>query len=204
MKLYYSPGACSLASHIVLHEVGAAFDIERVDTAAKVTQSGANYLDINSKGAVPVLDLGKGEILTEGAAILQHIADSHGRQDLAPEAATLARARVMEALNFVASELHKAFGPLFDSASNGEEKNAARRNVGRKFDWLEQKLSDGRLYLTGNDFTVADAYAFVVSNWANSTGIPLDRWPRLQAFVGCVAARPSVARAMQAESLRQA
>lgn len=201
MKLYYAPGACSMASHVILREIGKPFELERVDTKTKVTEHGADFFAVNAKGAVPALDLGEGEVLTEGPAILQYIADSNGATDLAPAAGTLARARVNEILSFVGSELHKAFSPLFHPGKTDEEKDAARQIVGKKFDWLEQRLADGRDFLTGNAFTVADAYAFVVSNWAGYQGISLANWPKLKAYVERVAARPAVQAAMRAEGL---
>lgn len=200
MKLYYSPGACSMASHIVLHEIGEPFETERVDTAEKKTETGADYRAINVKGKVPALAVG-GEVLTEGPAILQFVADRAGDSALAPKPGTLERARVNEVLNFTGTELHVAFHPLFNPATEEVAKVAARKNVGTKFDWLEQKLSDGRLHLTGQNFTVADAYAFVVANWANFTGIDLAAWPKLQDFVVRVAGRPAAQAAMKAEGL---
>lgn len=200
MKLYYKPGACSMASHIVLREVGQPFEIEKVDTETRTTESGADFWSINPKGKVPALAVG-GEVLTEGPSILQFVADRAGDETLAPRAGTMARARVNELLNFTGTELHIAFHPLFNPASDDAAKDAARKNVGKKFDWLEAKLADGRTYLTGSNFTVADAYAFVASNWANFTGIPLSGWPKLSAFVQRVAARPSAQAAMKAEGL---
>lgn len=200
MKLYYKPGACSLASHIVLNEIGDAFAIEGVNTETKRTASGADYLAINIKGKVPALEI-DGEVLTEGPAILQFVADRKGRRDLAPEAGTLARARVAEVLNFTGTELHVAFGPLFNPATDEAGKAAARKAVSAKLAWLEKKLEDGRPYLTGSEFTIADAYAFVVTNWANFTGIDLSAWPRLVAFMTRVAARPSVQASLKAEGL---
>lgn len=202
MKLYYSPGACSMASHIVLHEVGQPFTVERVDTHAKTTEKGTDFWTINAKGKVPVLEDGD-ERLTEGPAILQYVADRAGDLTLAPKPGTMARARVNELLNFTGTELHVAFHPLFNPAADDAAKDAARKTVGKKFDWLEGKLADGRAYLTGPGFTVADAYAFVASNWANFTGIDLAPWPRLKDFVARVAARPSAQAAMKAEGLIQ-
>lgn len=201
MKLYYSPGACSLASHVILHEIGKPFELEKVDTRTKRTEHGADFRTINSKGAVPALAIGEGEVLTEGAAILQYIADSNGAVELSPPSGTLARARVQEMLNFVASELHKAFTPFYIPTTTEEGREEARKTVGRKFDWLEAKLADGRAFLTGSTFTVADPYAFVISNWANMMQIPLDGWPKLKGFVDRVAQRPSVQAAMRAEGL---
>lgn len=200
MKLYYSPGACSMASHIVLTEIGHPFEAERIDNAGKKTASGGDFLAVNPKGKVPVLDH-QGDILTEGPAILQFVADAAGAETLAPKAGTMARARVKEALTYVSSELHPAFSPLFNPASDDAAKATAKQNVRKKFDWLEAKLSDGRAYLTGANFTIADAYAFVVTNWANFTGIPLDSWPRLEEFVTRVAGRPATQATLKAEGL---
>lgn len=200
MKLYYKPGACSLASHIVLNEIGDDFAIEAVDTGTKRTASGADYFKINAKGKVPALEI-EGEVLTEGPAILQYVADRKGRQDLAPQSGTLARARLTEVLNFTGTELHIAFGPLFNPASDDGAKAAAREAVSTKLNWLEQRLSDGRQFLIGNSFTIADAYAFVVTNWANFTGIDLAAWPNLKAFMQRVAARPAVQKSLRAEGL---
>jgi glutathione S-transferase len=201
MKLFYSPGACSMASHVILHEIGKPFEIEKVDGKTKTTETGTDFWTVNAKGAVPALQLADGEVLTEGAAILQYIADSNGAAELAPPTGTLARARVQEILNFVASELHKGFSPLFYPNKTEEERDAAKAAIGKKFDWLESRLADGRAYLTGSAFTVADAYAFVVTNWSNAMSISLDRWPKLKAFVERVSARPSVQAAMKAEGL---
>lgn len=201
MKLYYSPGACSLSPHIILREVGAEFTLERVDGATKTTERGEDFRQVNPKGYVPALRLADGEVLTEGAAIVQYVADVNGATDLAPPAGTLARARVQEHLNFVASELHKAFSPLFQPTASDEAKAAAPDNVGRRFDHFERLLGDGRRYLLGDAFTVADAYLFVVSGWAVPTGIGLDRWPLLAAFTGRVRSRPAVQAALAAEGL---
>lgn len=200
MKLYYKPGACSLASHIVLNEIGDAFSIEGVNTETKRTASGADYSSINVKGKVPALEV-DGDVLTEGPAILQFIADRKRRKDLAPDAGTLARARVSEVLNFTGTELHVAFGPLFSASTDEAGKAAARKTVSAKLGWLEKQLEDGRPYLTGPVFTIADAYAFVVTNWANFTGIDLAAWPRLTAFMTRIAARPSVQMSLKAEGL---
>jgi glutathione S-transferase len=200
MKLYIKPGVCSMASHIVLTETGADFRVEVVDTVAGRTASGADYRAINPKGKVPALEV-DGEILTEGPAILQFLGDRAANDRLAPQGGTMARARVNEMLNFVGTELHVAFGPLFDPAASDAAKMEARRIVPTKFAWLEDRLSDGRAHLTGDDFTIADAYGFVVVNWANLTGIALAPWPHLSAFMGRVAARPAVQRVLQAEGL---
>ncbi len=201
MKLYYKSGACSLATHIVLHEAGEAFDIEEVDTEAGRTKSGGDFIAINPKGYVPALELASGDVLTEGAAILQYIADQHPETDLAPKAGTIARARLQEHLNYTASELHKAFGPFFSSTAGEADKQAAGKAVAHKFDYLNEMLSDGRTYLLGNSFSVADAYLFVVANWSNFTGIDLKKWPHVSTFVDRVAARPAAQAAMKAEGL---
>lgn len=189
-----------MASHIVLTEIGAPFETEAVDTEAKRTASGADFLALNPKGKVPVLQLGD-ETLTEGPAILQFLADSAGRADLMPRPGTLERARVAEVLNYTGTELHIAFGPLFNPAADDTMREAARRAVAAKLAWLEARLADGRGYLTGSAFTVADAYAFVVTNWANFTGIELSAWPHLAGFMRRVAARPAVQRVLRAEGL---
>ncbi|WP_170335053.1 glutathione transferase GstA [Ruegeria arenilitoris] len=203
MKLYYKPGACPLASHIALYETGRPFEIEAVDTAAGQTESGADYHTINPKGYVPALGLDDGSVLTEGAAVLQYIADRYPEAGLAPVAGTLARARMQEQLNWIGSELHKAFGPLFRDGTSEADKDAARTAVAGKFDLIEAQLEDGREWLVSNQFSVADAYLFVVANWANFTGIDLSRWSRLAAFVSRGAARPSAQAAMRAEGLIQ-
>lgn len=203
MKLFYKPGACPLASHIALQEIGQPFEIASVDTATGRTAQGEDYRDINPKGYVPALQLDDGQILTEGPAILQFLADSAPAAGLAPEAGTLARARMQEQLTFVSSELHKAFGPLFRDGSTEAEKSAAREAVAAKFNHVEALLSDGRDYLVDDRFSVADAYLFVVANWANFTGIDLASWPNLTAFVARVSDRPATQAAMRAEGLIQ-
>jgi glutathione S-transferase len=200
MKLYIKPGACSMASHIILAEIGGDYAVEIVDTANGETASGANYREINPKGKVPALEV-EGEVLTEGPAILQFLGDRAANLGLAPTPGTMARARVNEVLNFTGTELHIAFGPLFSASSTDAQKEAARQAVAGKLDWLEGRLADGRAHLTGRDFTIADAYAFVVTNWANFTGIALTRWPHLSAFMARVGDRPSVRRALKAEGL---
>lgn len=200
MKLYIKPGACSMASHIVLTEIGGDFAVEMVDTDKGQTAGGANYRAINPKGKVPALEV-EGEVLTEGPAILQFLGDRAANLSLAPKAGTLARARVNEVLNFTGTELHIAFGPLFNPASTEAQKEAARAVVAGKLDWLEARLSDGRFHLTGPEFTIADAYVFVVANWANFTGIDLARWPHLSGFMARVSARSAVQKVLKAEGL---
>jgi len=201
MKLFYKPGACSLASHIILEEVGATYELDQVDTDTQVTESGLDYAQVNGKGYVPALKLESGEVLTEGASILQFIADSHPDSNLAPAVGSVARARLHEHLNYVASEVHKAFGPFFSASSTDTDKVAASAKVGEKFDYLEKLFGDGRAYLLGDNFSVADAYLFVVSNWSNFVGIDLKSWPKLAAFVDRVSQRPAAQAAMVAEGL---
>ncbi len=201
MKLYYSPGACSLASHITLHEVGGPFEIERTDIRAKVTESGADFRRINPKGAVPALRLEGGEVLTEGAAIMQYVADRAGATEFLPAAGTLARARVQEMLNYVASEVHKAYSPFFNPALSDEARAQQKAVVDARLGWIEATLSDGRDFLTGAAFTPADAYLFTVTNWSAHLGHDLAPFPHLRALRERVAARPAVQAALRAEGL---
>jgi glutathione S-transferase len=200
MKLYYTPGACSLAPHIALREAGSEVDLVKVDLAAKRTENGSDYRAINPKGAVPAIELPDGSVLTENAAILQYVADELGG-DLIP-ASGVRRYRLLEWLNYIATELHKGFGPLWNPNSSDEVKEATRQLLAAKFDYVQGRLGEGP-YLTGEDFTVADAYAFVVLNWTRMHQIDLSRWPGLTAFVGRVAARPAVQAALRAEGLIQ-
>jgi glutathione S-transferase len=201
MKLYYLPGACSLASHIALREAGVAFDLDKLDKASGKSESGDDFLAINPKGYVPTLPLDDGEVLTEGVAILQHIADRHPEKNLAPTAGTLARTRLQEYLNFIATELHKSFSPLFNPESSEEMKAAAKKKVAQRLDLVEKWLSDGRSYLLGDSFSVADSYLFTIANWTGPTGIGLDAWPQLAAYQQRVAARDAVQSALKAEGL---
>ena len=203
MKLFYTPGACSLSPHIVLRELGLPFSLEAVDLRTKKTESGADFTAINPKGYVPALQLDDGEVLTEGAAIVQYLADKHAPGTLAPLAGTVERARVNAHLNFIAAEIHKGFGPFFNPALTPEAREAATANLGRKLDVVEEALADGRAYLTGPDFTVADAYLFVVLSWAPNLRVDLARWPRLGEFTGRAAARTAVKAAVAAETERQ-
>lgn len=201
MKLYYAPGACSLSPHIALREVGLPFTLEKVDTKTKTTETGADFTAVNPRGYVPALQLDSGEILTEGAAIVQYIADLKPEAEIAPKAGTLARARLQEELNFIASELHKAFTPLFNQALSDSARSEAKEKVARRLGDVENKLADGRSYLLGERFSVADGYLFVVTNWAKHTGVALDPWPKLRAFMTRMSGRPTVQHAMQAEGL---
>jgi glutathione S-transferase len=201
MKLYYAPGACSMAAHIVLHELGKKFDIERVDLGPKTTEAGKDFNKINSKSYVPTLEINsKGEVLTEVATILQYLADKAKATKLLPKAGTMNRYRTMESLNFVASELHKGIGGLFNPAMPDEGKQAIKTRVGTRLDWLD-KILGKQNYLTGKTYSVADAYAFTIISWCNMVGIDLSKWKNISAFMARVSARPAVQAAMKAEGL---
>ncbi len=199
MKLYYSPGACSQAAHIILHEAGLPHDSQRVDLRAKRTESGADYWAINPKGAVPALGLADGEVLTENAAVLQYIGDKAARETLLPSSG-LERYRVIEWLGYLGSDVHKSFAPLFNPESSDEAKQAASDLVGKRFDYLESRL-DGRDYLTGPAMSVADPYLFAMLGWTGELGIDLSRWPRLTAFRTRMLERPTVQAVLKAEGL---
>lgn len=200
MKLYFSPGACSLSPHIVLLEAGLQFDTEKVSLSNKKTASGADYTEINPKGYVPALRLDTGEVLTEGPAIVQYLADKAPEKKLAPPAGSMERYRLVEWLNFISTELHKSFSPLFRPNTPEETKQAARNTLATRFGFVAKQL-EGKDYLMGNQFTVADAYLFTVMNWAGMVKLDLSPWPVLQAYQKRVAARPAVHAAMTAEGL---
>lgn len=200
MKLYFAPGACSLSPHIVLRESGTQFDLEQVNNQEKKTKSGIDYWTINPKGQVPVLEFDNGERLTEGPVIVQYIADKKPGSGLVPPAGTPERYRVQEWLNFITSELHKTFGPIFRPTTPDAYKTISKENLGKRFDWLNKELA-GRQYLMGDKFTVADAYLFTVLRWSSRIDIDLGKWPNLKAYVDRVAARPKVQEAMKAEEL---
>ncbi|WP_044560156.1 glutathione transferase GstA [Azospirillum sp. B4] len=201
MKLYYKAGACSLSPHIVALEAGLDIAIEAVDLKTKVTESGANFLETNPKGSVPALTLDDGSLLTEGAVIAQYLADQAPASGLIPAAGSISRYKVQEWLNFIATDLHKGFSPLFNPATPDEYKAIAKQNLDRRFKYLDDVLADGRSYLTGETFTVADAYAFVVLGWAPQVGIDLGAHPKVAAFFTRVGQRPKVQAALKAEGL---
>jgi len=202
MRLYFKPGACSMSSRIVLNELGQPFDAIKVDTETGLTETGADYRAINPRGYVPALELTDGAVLTENPAILQYLADTHPEAGLAPPPGSLQRARLQEWLNFTSSELHKAFSPFFSGRElDGQENRRAQDALSRRLGDVEQRLSDGRSYTLGEDFTVADAYLFVVLNWCNFIGVALPQWPNVAEFVERVAARPAVRAAMAQEGL---
>lgn len=201
MKLYYSPGACSLAPHILLCEAELPHALVKVDTASHRTEDGIDFYTINPKGYVPVLELDNGERLTEGPVIAQLIADRAGREDLMPTAGSMARYRVMEWQSYITSELHKSFSPLFNPALDAAAKAVFGAALVKKFAWVSGKLR-GQHYLTGSSFSAADAYLFTVAGWAKHVGLDLSDFEHLQRFLARVAARPAVQAAMKAEGLR--
>jgi glutathione S-transferase len=200
LKLYFSPGACSLSPHIVLREAGLPFELEQVNLQTKKLTSGGDFLEVNPKGQVPVLKLDSGEILTEGPAIVQYVADQKPETGLAPKAGTMQRYHLQEWLNFVTSELHKSFTPLFRPTTPEEYVKITKENLASKFNFLDKELGK-RQYLMGDKFTVPDAYAFTVVGWSKYKDIDLSRWPNLKAYMDRVGARPKVQEAMKAEGL---
>lgn len=200
MKLYYAPAACSLAPHIVLREAGLTFDLAKIDTARHVTADGSDFYAVNAKGQVPVLEFDDGTRLTEGPVIAQYVADNAGAISLMPAAGTLARYRVMEWQNYITSELHKSFTPLFHDDFDATAKRALVGVLRRKLAWLDGQLA-GKPYLTGEAFTAADAYLFVVLGWARFVKLDIADLSHLQAFIARVAGRPAVREAMRAEGL---
>ena len=200
MKLYYATGTCSLSPHIVLLEADLPFTVAKVDLATKKTDQGADYLTINSKGAVPALELDDGKVLTEGPALIQYLADQKPDSGLAPRAGSFERYQLMEILNYVATEVHKGFSPLFNPKISTDWKASALSNLEKKFDWLSAFLG-GKNYLMGSAFTVADAYLFTVLGWTARLGIELGKWPVLTAYQSRIAQRPKVQQAMREEGL---
>jgi len=200
MKLYYAPGACSLSPHIVSRELGIPVELKKVNTKDKTVEGGADYWKVNGRGYVPALELDNGQILTEGPAIVQYLADLKPEAGLAPKAGSFERYRLQEWLNFLTSEIHKSFSPLFKPNTPEEYKKIAKENLATRFDWLDKQLA-GKDYLLGKSFSVADAYLFVLLGWTKPTQIDLSRWPSLAAFHARVGARPKVQEALQAEGL---
>jgi glutathione S-transferase len=198
MNLYYAPGACSQAQHIVLRESGLDFQLEETDLRTKQTKSGIDFLTVNPKGYVPALQLDDGSVLTEGPAISQYIADQVPDSGLAPSAGSFERYRLQEWLNFITSELHKGFSPLFRPDTPEEYKAISKKNLGRRLDFLAGHLSDND-YLLGRQFSVADAYLFVMLTWAAKFGLDAVAQPALQAFLARMRERPAVAAALKAE-----
>jgi glutathione S-transferase len=200
MKLYFSPGVCSMASHIALREAGIAFDPVKVDLRTHKTADGADFYQINPKGYVPVLQFDDGELLTEGPAVLQYIADLKPQAKLAPPAGSMERYRLQEWLAFISSEIHKSYSVLFNPSSTEDTKIATRAKLGTRYAWVNQSLGS-KPYLLGESFSVADAYLFTVSTWAKRHGIDLSQWPAVKALIDRVAARPKVQETLQAEGI---
>ena len=200
MKLYYSPGACSLSPHIVLRESGLAFAPVLVSTNTHTLADGTDYYTINPKGYVPLLELDNGERLSEGPAIVQYIADQVPAKKLAPANGTMERYRTQEWLSFITSELHKGFGVLFNPAMPEEAKGLMRTKLGDRLKWVDGQLA-GKQYLMGDSFSVPDAYLFTIVNWTKFVGIDISGLANLGAFMGRMAARPAVQEALKAEGL---
>lgn len=200
MKLYYKAGACSLSPHIALCEAGITFEMEAVDLQTKRTESGADFTQINAKGYVPALALDNGKVLTEGAAIVQYIADLRPESGLAPANGSEARYQLQSWLSFISTELHKPMGSLFNPAQSEDWKAAAKALLSKRLNWLVTEMGE-REYLLGEHFTVADGYLFTVLGWAGMVGVSLDPWPSLQAYRARIAARPKVIEALKAEGL---
>ncbi len=204
MLLYFKPGACSLSSRIVLTELGLPFGAVKVDTDAGTTQDGSDYLAVNPKGYVPALEIVPGTVITENPAILQYLADLAPKAGLAPLTGTIERVRLQEWLSFTSSELHKAFSPWFSGRPlGGEEKSRAEANLDRRIGDVERGLSDGRSFILGETFTVADAYLFVVLSWSGFIGVDLAQWPKVVAYTARIAVRPAVRAALADEGLLQ-
>ena len=203
MKLYYMPGACSLATHILLRETGAKFDIERVGRDKK-TETGADFMAINPKGYVPALQLDDGEIVTENVVLHGYVADSKPDAKLAPAHGTRARLKQDELAVYISPEIHKGYSPLFNPAITEEGRKAAIERLTSRYNLIEQHLSDGRPYLTGDNFATVDAYLFTVTNWSTPLKIDLSAFPNVMAFQKRVAGRKAVQEAMIAEGLIKA
>jgi glutathione S-transferase len=200
MKLYFSPGACSLAPHIVLREAGLPFSLEKVDLGKHTTAAGADFYGITAKGQVPLLQLDDGQVLSEGPVICQYVADQAGNSTLLPAAGTMARYRVMEWQNFLTSEMHKSFSPLFNPAVDAAGKAVFSAALRKKFEWIDSRLSDFQ-HLTGKDFTVADAYLFAIAGWSKFVNLDISDLKHLQRALQQTAERPAVQAALRAEGL---
>ncbi len=200
MKLYYSPGACSQAPHILLHEIGLAHDAGRVDLKSKMVEDGRSYLQINPKGSVPALELDSGDVLTENAVVLQYLGD-RAASDVLPPLGDFRRYRVLEWVNFITTELHKSFAPLFKPTAGDETKTFFRELIAQRFDYVEDKLGTSP-FVMGDDLSIADPYLFVITSWADKM-IGLTNWPKLTAFRERMLERPSVRHVLRFEGLLQ-
>jgi glutathione S-transferase len=202
MKLYFAPGACSLSPHIIASEAGEKVDLVQVDLAKKQTKDGKDFLQVNPKGQVPTLQTDDGTILTEGPAIVQYLADKAPAAKLVGPAGSPDRYKAQEWLNFIGTELHKSFGPMFRPTTPDAYKQISRDNIANRFKYVDNQLA-GKQYLLGNAFTVPDAYLYVMTRWAKRMEMDLDQWPNLKAFNERVEARPKVREALKAEGLLQ-
>lgn len=200
MRLYYAPGACSLAPHILALEAGLQLELVKVDLATKRTEKGDDYLAINPKGAVPALVARTGETLTEAAIVLQYLSDIAPEAELLPAAGTFARYRALEWLNFIATELHKGFGPLWKDTTPAEFRETTKQLLAQRFGYLDRELAD-RPYLLGQRFTAPDAYAFTILSWARLFAIDIARWPNVASYVSRIGNRPKVRQALIEEGL---
>ena len=200
MKLYYSPGACSLSPHIALREAGIAFEAVKAPTKTHQLDDGTDYYSINPLGYVPLLELDDGTRLREGPAIVQYVADLAPTKNLAPANGTMARYRLQEWLTFIGTEIHKGFSPLFNPATPEEFKTATKTKLSQRLAWVDSQLA-GKQYLMGENFTVADGYLFTVTNWAPRVGVDITGLANLVAYRERVGARPAVQAAMKAEGL---
>jgi len=203
MRLYYAPGACSLAPHIVLRDTQLSFGLVKVDLAAHRTEDGTDYYAVNSKGGVPVLELDNGDRLTEGPIIAQYVADRAGREDLMPKAGSIQRYHVQEWQNYITSELHKSFSPLFNSAFDAAAKTVQRAALRKKYQWVSSELM-ARPFIAGNAFSAADAYLFTVTRWSGHVQLDLSDLDPLQDYLNRISLRPAVQLAMRAEGLIRA
>ena len=202
MKLFYLPGACSMASHIVLNEIGKQVTLVKVGQQSKTTEEGEDYLSINPNGYVPALQLNDGTVLTENISLLTYLAEEDSSGGLALPTDRLARAHLLGLLSFLTSELHKSYSPFFaEPKPEGSALIRARERLAARLGYLDSLLNDGRPYLTGAEFTVADAYAFVILNWSNAVAMSLEPWPTVVNYVQRIAQRPAVRDAMVAEGL---
>ena len=199
LTLYYSPGACSQAPHILMHEIGLDHDARRVDLKAKTLEDGSDYLKINPKGAVPALQLESGEVLTENAVVLQYIGDRTAWPEVLPPLGNFRRYRVLEMVNFITTELHKRFGFLFNREATDEFKQFVKADLAKKLDWIDERLGDGP-FLMGDDLTLPDPYLFVITRWTDKM-IGLDRWTNLTAFYQRMQERDSVRKVLRFEGL---
>ena len=200
MKLYFSPGACSLAPHIILRATALPFTLERVDLAAHKTQQGEDYYGVNPRGMVPLLETDDGERLSEGPIIVQYLCDRAGRQDLMPAAGSMARYRVMEWQNYITAELHKGFSPLFNPQFDAAAKALSSTLLRKKLGWVSEQLR-GRSYLSGESFTGADAYLFTVARWAHLVKLDLSDLSPLQSYLQRIGEISAVQQALKAEGV---